>query len=80
MFKAKNRNTRMTSVTLSWCLCYFWTYLTRCLSISIIDFEQVNAGRNTTNETEALKKSYISLLKIYLCVLESYIGALSRLR
>ena len=52
----------MTSVTLSWCLCYFWTYLTRCLSISIIDFEQVNAGRNINNETEALKKGYISLL------------------
>ena len=29
-----------------WCLyCYFWTCLTPCSSVSIVNFEQVNAGR-----------------------------------
>ena len=30
---------------LFWCLyCYFWTYFTYCSSVSIADFEQINAG------------------------------------
>ena len=58
MFKVNFRNTRAiceicsklkikTSkwCALFWCLyCYFWTYFTYCSSVSIVDFEQINAG------------------------------------
>ena len=37
---------------------YFLTYLTRCSSVAINDFKQVNASRNTINETQTLKKHY----------------------
>ena len=56
----------MTSLISFYCFySYFLTYLTRCSSVPINDFEQVNAERNTTNETQTLEKS---------------IGALSPLR
>ena len=47
----------MTWLT-SFCCFYscFLTQLTRCSSVSINNFEQVNAGRNTTNETETLEE------------------------
>ena len=34
----------MASVASLWCLyCYLWTYFTTCSSVSIVNFEQVNA-------------------------------------
>ena len=45
MFKVNNKDTRTTSSTSFWCLyCYLWTYFTTCSSVSIVNFEQVNAG------------------------------------
>ena len=39
MFKVNNRNTRTC------CLyCWLWTYFRPCSSVSIVNFEQVNAG------------------------------------
>ena len=58
MFKVNIRNTRARCEILSklkiktskwraffWCLyCYFWTYFIYCSSVSIVDFEQINAS------------------------------------
>ena len=59
MFKVNNRNTRTRCETYPklkikiperrqasfWCLyCYLRTYFTPCSSVSIVNFEQVNAG------------------------------------
>ena len=50
VFKVNNRNTKTAikitaSLTLFWCLCcYLWTYFTSCSSVSIVNFEQANAG------------------------------------
>ena len=43
MFKVNNKETRLTSVILFWCLyCYLWKYFTPFSCISIVDSEQVN--------------------------------------
>ena len=60
MFKVNNRNSRTSVIWLTSFCCfysYFLTYLTRCSGVSINDFEQVNAGRNTTNETQTPEES-----------------------
>ena len=45
MFKVNNKDTRTTSMTSFWCFyCELWTYSTPCSSVSIVNFEQVNAG------------------------------------
>ena len=42
MFRVNNKNIRMMLLTLFWC---FYCYLRTCFSsVSIVDFEQVNAG------------------------------------
>ena len=44
MFKVNNKETRTTPMALFWCLyCYLWTYFTPCSSVSIVNFEHVNA-------------------------------------
>ena len=41
MFKINNKDTRKASF---WCLyCQLWTYFTPCSTVSIVNFEQVNA-------------------------------------
>ena len=43
MFKVNNKDTRTTPLPSFWCLyCWLWTYFTPC-SVSIFNFEQVNA-------------------------------------
>ena len=54
---------------------YFLTYLTRCSSVSINDFKQVNASQNTINETQTLKESITTLFQIYLYVEDTDIRA-----
>ena len=45
MFKVNNTDTRKTPLAPFWCLyCELWTDFTRCSSVSIVNFEQVNAG------------------------------------
>ena len=45
LFKVGNNDTRTWSLTSFWCLNrQFWTYFTHCSGVSIIDFDQVNAG------------------------------------
>ena len=41
MFKINNKDTRTTPWYLYW---KFWTYFTPCSSVSIVKFEQANAG------------------------------------
>ena len=54
MFKIKNKNTRATSMTSSGAFIVnltpltYLTYLTPFSSVSIVDFEQVNASWNVT--------------------------------
>ena len=44
-FKVNNKNTRTTAVTSFWCCyCQLWTDFTHCSGVSIVDFEQINAG------------------------------------
>ena len=44
MFKVNNEDTKTTPLALFWCLySYFWTYFTPCSSVSIVNFEQINA-------------------------------------
>ena len=41
MFKFNNKDTRMTSMTLLWCLyCKRWIYVAVFSSVHIVDFEQ----------------------------------------
>ena len=54
MLKINNRNTRTrceicSKLTIKimasfWCLCFLWTYFTPSSSVSIVNFETVNAG------------------------------------
>ena len=45
MFKVNNTDTRKTPLAPFWCLyCELWTDFTRCSSVSIVNFEQVNAS------------------------------------
>ena len=45
MFKVNNKDTRTTPLAAFWCLsCQIWTYFTPCSSVSIVNFEQANAG------------------------------------
>ena len=45
MFKVNNKDTRKMPMALQKCLyCQLWTYFIPFLSVSIINFEQVNAG------------------------------------
>ena len=45
MFKVNNKDTRLTSMVSFWCrYCERRTYFTPCSSVSIVNFEQVNAG------------------------------------
>ena len=46
MFKVNNKKIWTISLTFFWYLnCYLWTHFTLFLSVSIVDFEQVNVGR-----------------------------------
>ena len=60
MFKVNNRNT-----TTGFEICSFGTYFTSCYSVSIVNFEQVNAG--WVNTFRLLKKCliYIQFTPIY---------------
>ena len=52
MFKINNKDTRATPLPSFWCLCcQLWTYFTPCSSVSIVKFEQVNAGWEDRSET-----------------------------
>ena len=45
MFKVNNKDTRTTPLASFWYLyCQLWTYFIPCSSVSIVKFEQVNAG------------------------------------
>ena len=45
MFKINNKTTGTTSLASLWCLrCKFLTYFTPCSSVSIANFETINAG------------------------------------
>ena len=45
LFKVYNKDTRTTSVTSFWCLYSEpWTDFIHCYEVSIVDFEQINAG------------------------------------
>ena len=53
MFKVKNENTTTTSFTWFWCFyCQLWTYSTPFSSVSIVDFEQVNASSELNEDTK----------------------------
>ena len=44
MFKVNNKDIRKTPLAPFWCLyCELWTDFTRCSSVSIVNYEQVNA-------------------------------------
>ena len=44
---------RTNNIGVVWCLyCWLWTYFTPCSSFSIINFEQVNAGWETSLATQ----------------------------
>ena len=44
MFKVNNNDTGKTQLANCWCpYCYLWTHFTPCSSVSIVNFEQVNA-------------------------------------
>ena len=44
MFKVNNKDTRTTPLASFWCICcLLWTYFTPCSSVSIVNFECVNA-------------------------------------
>ena len=59
MFRVNNKDTRTTSLASFWCLCcLLWTYFTPCSSVSIVNFEQVNADWEAT--TPALLVSDLS--------------------
>ena len=45
MFKVNNKNTRSTPSASFWYLCcWLWTYFIPCSNVSIVNFEQINAG------------------------------------
>ena len=45
MFKFNSKDAITTPLASFWCLhCYLQTYFTTCSSVSIVNFEQVNAG------------------------------------
>ena len=45
MFKVNNKDTKTTPMASFWCLYrLLWTYFTSYSSVSIVNFEQVNAG------------------------------------
>ena len=51
MFKVNNKDIKTTPMASFWCLyCKLWTYFTPCSSVSMVNFEHVNAGR--VNETD----------------------------
>ena len=70
MFKVNNKDSKMMPLTSIWCLYrWLWTYLPLCSSISIVNFEQVNAGWDKAfNE---FMKSFITGAEII--QLDSYI-------
>ena len=58
MFKGNKKDTRNTLIASLWYLyCYLRPYFTPCSSVSIVNFEQVNAGWvNSLNATRQIKK------------------------
>ena len=48
MFKVNNKDTRTTPLASFWYLCYFTPFST----VSIVNFEQVNAGWDHTNSLQ----------------------------
>ena len=58
MFKVNKKDTRTKRLqALFWCLyCLLWTYFTPCSSVSIVNFEQVNAGWGKTFRRHPGKK------------------------
>ena len=43
--EVNNKDAKTMSLTSFWCLyCWLWTYFTPCSIVSIVTFEQVNAG------------------------------------
>ena len=60
MFKVNNRDTRMISLTSSWCrYCQFWTKFPHYSCISIIDFEQVNTSSVVIEANEIEIKNHL---------------------
>ena len=44
-------------MTSFWCFCFIFEYIWHVVCVSIVDFELVNDGRNTKNETQTLQKA-----------------------
>ena len=72
MFKVKNQDTRTTSLTLSLILLYvsgfivnFEHFSTPYSSVSIVNFEQVNAGREANFFLQS--QWYLNPKEMYLC-------------
>ena len=60
LFKINNKVTRMTSMTLLWCLyCQLLTDFTHCSTVSMFDFEQVNTS------WEGLLKVFMIFSKVF---------------
>ena len=59
MFMCNKKDTRTTPIASFWCLyCYLWTYFTPWSTVSIVNFEQVNASWiNSLNATRQIYKS-----------------------
>ena len=61
MFKVNKKDIRTMPLELFSCLyCYLGTYFTHCFSVSIVNFEQVNAG---WERTELKTKTYLGPIK-----------------
>ena len=66
LFKVYNKHSRTTSISF-WCLyCYLWTNFTYCSGISIVGFEQADAGW-----IHVLTKSVFSTISLVLNLQEN---------
>ena len=62
IFKVNNKHTRTTPFGSFWFLyCQLKTYFTPCSSVSIVNFDQVNAGWGTSETSAGCAK----LLKVF---------------
>ena len=62
MFKVNNKDTRTTPIVSFWYLyCQLWTYFTPFSGVSIVNFEQVNAGFYKISRVLNNKIKYVGL-------------------